>query len=301
MKDAGIINANQSMMFGCLNPACAWSFESGLLLMQFAFVIYLGVMVFLNFFSIGLVSHTLKFDIHNKSQAFRVVAFFGFLALTSLSIFFNYETTFPQIQVDTSIGTYDPESIQLPQTLLNDVNSAGGPDTDWFPLEKRFSIFDSCQASVQQDGYDVCNELEYKVTLQALGGNLKLKGDNIVEKPESVLSEYTVEGTKEEINEIIENTLFAPHCSAIEGGTLGAMTLLLTAEAKGPMAKTQMQVQVLPDGEKLTVKGTAYTKIYNASHQMNAFRPKDKMSVYGRVIDMAGRPIYQSKQAGFNE
>ena len=226
------------MMFGCLNPACAWSFESGLLFMQLMFVIYLGVMVFLNFFSIGLVSHTLKFDIHNKSKAFRAVAFFGFVALSSFSILINYEASFSKIQVDQTIGTYDPEVTSLPQILLNDVTSPSNPDSDWFPLEKHFSIFDSCQA---QDGYDVCNELEYKVSLQALGGHLKLRGDDPASKPDTILSTYSVEGKKEEINEIIESTLFAPKCTAVDGATQGALTLLVTAEARGPMAKTQMQ------------------------------------------------------------
>ena len=47
----------------------------------------------------------------------------------------------------------------------------------------------------------------------------------------------------------------------------------------------------MPDGEPVRVVGTNSAKVYYASHQMNVFDKKEKIEVYGRVVDLRGNVI----------
>ncbi len=54
-------------IYGCLNQECASSIKTGLVLNQVILMFVIFGLAFLNMFSIGLASHTLKFDIHYKN------------------------------------------------------------------------------------------------------------------------------------------------------------------------------------------------------------------------------------------
>mmetsp|Transcript_34461 Transcript_34461/g.45336 ORF Transcript_34461/g.45336 Transcript_34461/m.45336 type:complete len:117 (-) Transcript_34461:1884-2234(-) len=65
LKSSGITAADQAV-YGCLNVECAASLKSGLAANQFIMMFVILGLAFLNMFSIGLASHTMKFDIHYR-------------------------------------------------------------------------------------------------------------------------------------------------------------------------------------------------------------------------------------------
>lgn len=65
LKGTGISDSDESV-YGCLNPECASSLKSGLASNQLIMMFVILGLAFLNMFSIGLASHTLKFDIHYR-------------------------------------------------------------------------------------------------------------------------------------------------------------------------------------------------------------------------------------------
>jgi len=67
MKGEGV-GGTEDSIYGCLNPECADSLRSGLRANQFILMFVILGLAFLNMFSIGLASHTLKFDMHFKSN-----------------------------------------------------------------------------------------------------------------------------------------------------------------------------------------------------------------------------------------
>ena len=96
------------------------------------------------------------------------------------------------------------------------------------------------------------------------------------------------EGKIDVINQMLAGTEFSPACDAVNPGTI---TLLVTATATGPQAKTETFARLLPDGQSTKVIGTNDKKLYFASHQMSAFSTDNKLPVYGRVVDLAGAII----------
>ena len=91
------------------------------------------------------------------------------------------------------------------------------------------------------------------------------------------------------VNKLLAGTEFSPACDAVNPG---AITLLITASANGPQAKTETLAKLLPEGKPVKVAGTNPTQFYFASQQMNAFnKAKGEMPVNGRVVDLAGNMI----------
>jgi hypothetical protein len=70
------------------------------------------------------------------------------------------------------------------------------------------------------------------------------------------------------VNKLLAGTEFSPACDTANPG---AITLLITASANGPQAKTETMTQLLPEGKPVKVTGTYDTQFYFASQQMNAF------------------------------
>jgi len=66
LKGKGVVGIDEAI-YGCLNSECATSLKTGLVANQFIMMFVILGLAFLNMFSIGLASHTLKFDIHYKN------------------------------------------------------------------------------------------------------------------------------------------------------------------------------------------------------------------------------------------
>ena len=115
---------------------------------------------------------------------------------------------------------------------------------------QKLQVAESCEGINDPD--EVCNPLDYKIEIQATSGTLRLalrKEDTLLldeimqqNSPSSVL---TVEGQLDVVNKLLAGAEFSPACDTVNPG---AMTLLITATANGPMAKTETIATLLPEG-----------------------------------------------------
>ena len=80
LKDQGVLGTEETL-YGCLNPECAVTLKSGLISNQFIMMFVILGLAFLNMFSIGLASHTIKFDIHYKNLLMNACVFVSLLAI----------------------------------------------------------------------------------------------------------------------------------------------------------------------------------------------------------------------------
>lgn len=106
LKDSGSV-ALDSQLYGCLNSECADSLKSGLVANQLIMMFVLLGLAFLNMFSIGLASHTMKFDMHYKNPITNVFIFLGLLAIIGAVSATVALTDFPVLSVN-------PDSMELP-------------------------------------------------------------------------------------------------------------------------------------------------------------------------------------------
>ena len=67
LKGEGVVSEDEAI-YGCLNPECASSLKSGLMINQLMLMFAILGLAFLNMFSIGLASHTIKFDIYYRQS-----------------------------------------------------------------------------------------------------------------------------------------------------------------------------------------------------------------------------------------
>lgn len=100
---------------------------------------------------------------------------------------------------------------------------------------------------------------------------------------------FTIEGKLDVVNKLLSGAEFSPACDSVNPGDI---TLLVTATATGPMAKTETNAKLLPEGQAVKVKGTTGTQFFFASMSMNSFdKNLGELPVNGRVIDLAGNLI----------
>lgn len=115
LKGTGMLSSDEAI-YGCLNAECAGSLKSGLVANQMIMMFVILGLAFLNMFSIGLASHTMKFDIHyktNVTNAFIFIALIGIIAVGALATFL---TDFHSLSVN-------PDSISLPKNSRMDLPS----------------------------------------------------------------------------------------------------------------------------------------------------------------------------------
>ena len=95
------VHENEDAIYGCLNFECADALKSGLVANQFILMFVILGLAFLNMFSIGLASHTLKFDIHYKSTLHNILMFFALIAIITGGILVIILTKFHVLAVDS--------------------------------------------------------------------------------------------------------------------------------------------------------------------------------------------------------
>ena len=110
--------------------------------------ILLGL-AFLNMFSIGLASHTLKFDMHFKNTLTNVFIFFALIGIITAGVMTVVMSDFKVLKVNPDLlfekGTiYQSEKMDLPSLPYSTVFD----DSEWYPLVNKFQIAESCEGIV---------------------------------------------------------------------------------------------------------------------------------------------------------
>ena len=98
LKGQGL--ATDQQLYGCLNSECASSLKSGLVANQLIMMFILLGLAFLNMFSIGLASHTMKFDMHFKNTLANVFIFFALIGIITAGVMTVVMTDFKVIAVN---------------------------------------------------------------------------------------------------------------------------------------------------------------------------------------------------------
>ena len=91
LKGSGVVNTDDAI-YGCLNVECASSLKSGLVANQLIMMFVILGLAFLNMFSIGLASHTMKFDIHYKNTLMNVIIFLSLLGIIAGGVLVTFLT-----------------------------------------------------------------------------------------------------------------------------------------------------------------------------------------------------------------
>ena len=147
LKGQGL--AKDQQLYGCLNPECASSLKSGLVANQLIMMFILLGLAFLNMFSIGLASHTLKFDMHFKNTLTNVFIFFALIGIITAGVMTVVMSDFKVLKVNPDLlfekGTiYQSEKMDLPSLPYSTVFD----DSEWYPLVNKFQIAESCEGIV---------------------------------------------------------------------------------------------------------------------------------------------------------
>ena len=124
-------------------------------------------LAFLNMFSIGLASHTMKFDIHYKTNLTNAFIFVALIAILSTGGIAAYMTNFHSL-------TVNPETIQMPKRdrlPMPPLNFAAADkvvqdgsiefnESPWYQLNKKLQIAESCEGIPNPE--ENCNALTYR-------------------------------------------------------------------------------------------------------------------------------------------
>ena len=240
------IVATDDAIYGCLNVECGRSLKSGLLVNQFIIMFAILGLAFLNMFSIGLASHTMKFDIHYRNVLANVFIFVSLLGIITGGVLVTLMTQFSSMRVNPDSNWSEQKKFALPAlsapTLYN--------EEEWYRLTTSFKLVENCDLVVNKE--ENCNALYYKLSVRATSGSLRVnaKPQNAPEKAakqvvQSDPSNLNFTGSVEEINSLLAGTEFSPVC---DDASPGQITLIFSASATGPMAKTQTYAQLLPEG-----------------------------------------------------
>ena len=132
LKDGGSSSLD-SQLYGCLNSECASSLKSGLIANQFILMFVLLGLAFLNMFSIGLASHTMKFDMHYKNPIRNTIIFIMLIGIIVGGSVIISTTEFKVLEVN-------PDSME--SVPINDipplVSDTLYKDSMWYPLTLKF-------------------------------------------------------------------------------------------------------------------------------------------------------------------
>lgn len=156
------------VLYGCLNPECAQTLKSGLISNQFIMMFVILGLAFLNMFSIGLASHTIKFDIHYKNLLLNACVFLSLLVIIVLGVLATAISTFPQLQVNPQSIEYTKSKFELPALR----STTEFNESEWFPFVEKLQVAETCEGIADPD--DTCNALDYKIEIQATSGSLRL-------------------------------------------------------------------------------------------------------------------------------
>ena len=100
-------------------------------------------LAFLNMFSIGLASHTLKFDMHFKNTLTNIFIFFALIGIITAGVMTVVMSDFKSLKVNPET-LFEKGTIDLP--LLP--HSPKFDDSEWYPLVNKFQIAESCEGIV---------------------------------------------------------------------------------------------------------------------------------------------------------
>ena len=125
-------------------------------------------LAFLNMFSIGLASHTMKFDMHFKKTVINVFIFFALISIITAGVMIVVMSDFKVLKVNPET-LFEKGKIDLPSLPYSTKFS----DSEWYPLVNKFQIAESCEGIT--DAQENCNALDYKVEITATSGTLKLE------------------------------------------------------------------------------------------------------------------------------
>ena len=101
-------------LYGCLNPKCADSLQSGLVAWQLIMIFVLLGLAFLNMFSIGLASSTLKIEIHSLSRARSVGTFISLILIIIAGVSMTLAANNKVLKVNPDTE-FDRDQIALPK------------------------------------------------------------------------------------------------------------------------------------------------------------------------------------------
>ena len=234
-KGQGIITTDEAM-YGCLNVDCASSLKSGLVANQFIMMFALLGLAFLNFFQIGLALQSMKFDIHYRSIFLNVVIFLTLVGIITGGFMLTFLYDFPVLNVNQN-STWDQVALDQLPVLTHTTEFS---ESEWYPINTKFAVVESCEGII--DPKENCNPLDYKFKIQATSGTLRVSlrpeetlTDALNQREQDVTNILNFEGKIDVINQMLAGTEFSPACDEVNPGLI---TLIVTASAFGPQAKT---------------------------------------------------------------
>ena len=114
-------------------------------------------LAFLNMFSIGLASHTMKFDIHYKTILSNTIVFISLLAIIAGGVLTLVMTDFKALRVSDDSLWEKYEKIEMPGLSTGyEFN-----DSEWLPLVSKPYVVESCEGIT--NAAEVCLPLQYKI------------------------------------------------------------------------------------------------------------------------------------------
>ena len=187
-------------------------------------------------FSIGLASHTMKFDMHFKNPITNTFIFFGLLGIIGAGVTTVVLTDFKVLQVNPE--SMWPNSMELPPFEKIDLSASPTVynDSIWYPLVNKFQIAESCEGIA--DAVEACNALDFKVDITATSGLLRLNlsaedtlAEAITQSSQDASGALNIVGKLDVVNQLLAGAEFSPACDAVDPGKI---TLLVKAVATGP-------------------------------------------------------------------
>lgn len=164
---------------------------------------YLGKLVILSVFSMGLSIHTRVVENHYKNWFNVAACGLALLATTGFGIYEVVQRHTAPLSANPN-GSWVPNAdLKLPVMAAN-INIELSP---WMPLTVDFKVVESCDAVPQN-----CEPLMYQLSLVATKGFLKLSDSD------KVSSEIKAEGTVAQINEALGKSTFLAECNSEQIG-----------------------------------------------------------------------------------
>ena len=170
LKGQGLVGTDDAI-YGCLNEECAQSLKSGLVANQLIMMFVILGLAFLNMFSIGLASHTMKFDIHYKTILANTIVFISLLGIIAGGVLVLLMTNFKVLSVSDDSLWEKHEKIEMPGLST----SYDFVDNEWMPLVTKPYVVENCEGIA--NSAEVCLPLQYKIEIEATSGSLRLNDE----------------------------------------------------------------------------------------------------------------------------
>ena len=178
----------------------------------------------------------MKFDIHFRSIFLNVVTFLALVGIITGGFMLTFLYDFPILQVNNNSVWDQVGSDKLPALT----HTTEFSESEWYPINTKFSIAESCENI--PDPVDNCHALDYKIKIKATSGSLRVSlrpeetlTDALSQREQEVTNLLNFEGKIDVINQLLAGAEYSPACNDDDPGLI---TLILTATAYGPQAKT---------------------------------------------------------------